>query len=48
MTLFVDAQRLASIHQAIRISTGSPQLDDLTGGVNSEALYLFYGEDDLV
>jgi hypothetical protein len=48
MTLFVDAQRLASIHQAIRISTGSPQLDDLTGGVNSEALYLFYGEADLV
>ena len=48
MTLFVDAQRLASIHQATRISTGSPQLDDLIGGVNSEALYLFYGEDDLV
>ncbi|MCX6642851.1 MAG: hypothetical protein NTV15_05625 [Candidatus Bathyarchaeota archaeon] len=48
MTLFVDAQRLASIHQATRISTGSPQLDDLTGGVNSEALYLFYGEDELV
>ena len=48
MTLFVDAQRLTSIHQATRISTGSPQLDDLTGGVNSEALYLFYGEDDLV
>jgi hypothetical protein len=48
MTLFVDAQRLASIHQATRISTGSPQLDDLTGGVNFETLYLFYGEDDLI
>ncbi len=48
MSLFVDAQRLALIHQATRISTGSPQLDDLTGGVNSEALYLFYGEDDLI
>jgi archaellum biogenesis ATPase FlaH len=47
MTLFIDAQRLASSQKTASISTGSPQLDDLTGGIKAETLYLFYGDEDL-
>ncbi|MFA5868767.1 MAG: hypothetical protein WC941_03620 [Candidatus Bathyarchaeia archaeon] len=47
MTLFIDAQRLASSQEETGVSTGSPQLDELTGGVNAETLYLFYGEEEL-
>jgi hypothetical protein len=47
MTLFIDAQRLASSQQATSVPTGSPQLDELTGGVKAETLYLFYGEEEL-
>ncbi|MGD0803466.1 MAG: hypothetical protein ABSA11_05260 [Candidatus Bathyarchaeia archaeon] len=47
MTLFIDAQRLASSQQAINIPTSSLQLDELTGGIKAETLYLFYGEEEL-
>ncbi len=47
MTLFLGAQQLASIQQATIIPTGSTQLDDLTGGVKAETLYLFYGDEAL-
>jgi hypothetical protein len=47
MSPFVTAQRLASSRQATRIPTGSPQLDELTGGVEGDAMYLFYGDDKL-
>ncbi len=47
MTLFIDAQRLASSQQAASIPTGSPQLDELTGGIKAETLYLFYGDEGL-
>jgi hypothetical protein len=47
MTLFIDAQKLASSRQATSVSTGSPQLDELTSGIKAETLYLFYGEDEL-
>ena len=47
MSLFVDAQRLASSRRATRVPTGSPQLDELTGGVEGDAMYLFYGDDEL-
>lgn len=47
MTLFLDAQQLASSQQATTILTGSTQLDDLTGGIKAETLYLFYGEEKL-
>ena len=47
MTLFIDAQRLASSQEEAGVSTGSPQLDELTGGVKAETLYLFYGEEEL-
>jgi hypothetical protein len=40
MTQFIDAQRLASSHKQANIPTGSPQLDDLTGGIKAETLYL--------
>jgi len=48
MIQFVDAQKLASSSQASVIPTGSPQLDELTGGIRAETLYLFYGEDELI
>jgi RecA/RadA recombinase len=47
MTLFIDAQRLASSQKTASIPTGSPQLDDLTGGIKAETLYLFYGDEEL-
>jgi len=47
MALFIDAQRLASSQKTANISTGSPQLDDLTGGIKAETLYLFYGDEEL-
>jgi hypothetical protein len=47
MALFIDAQRLASSRQVTRVPTGSPQLDELTGGVEGDAMYLFYGDDEL-
>jgi len=47
MALFIDAQRLASSQEETGVSTGSPQLDELTGGVKAETLYLFYGEEEL-
>jgi hypothetical protein len=47
MTQFIDAQRLASSQKTANIPTGSPQLDDLTGGIKAETLYLFYGDESL-
>jgi len=47
MTQFIDAQRLASSQETATIPTGSPQLDDLTGGIKAETLYLFYGDEGL-
>jgi hypothetical protein len=47
MALFIDAQRLASSQKTANISTGSPQLDDLAGGIKAETLYLFYGDEEL-
>jgi len=47
MTSFINAQRLASSQKMISIPTGSPQLDDLTGGIKAEILYLFYGDEEL-
>jgi hypothetical protein len=47
MTLFIDAQRLASSQEETGVSTGSSQLDELTGGFKDETLYLFYGEEEL-
>ena len=48
MTLFIDAQQLASNAKVNTILTDSPQLDELIGGVKAQILYLFYGEDDLI
>jgi RecA/RadA recombinase len=47
MTTFIDAQQLASNQQSTSIPTGSNQLDDLTGGIKAETLYLFYGDEEL-
>jgi RecA/RadA recombinase len=47
MTLFIDAQSLASNQRKTNIPTGSPQLDDLTGGIKAKTLYLFYGDEGL-
>ncbi len=47
MTMFIDAQRLASNQKTVNIHTGSPQLDDLTGGIKADTLYLFYGDEEL-
>jgi hypothetical protein len=47
MTQFINAQHLASTQQTANIPTGSPQLDDLTGGIKAETLYLFYGDEHL-
>jgi KaiC/GvpD/RAD55 family RecA-like ATPase len=48
MAMFIDAQRLASSRRDTRVPTGSPQLDELTGGIESGAMYLFYGDDELI
>ncbi len=45
--MFIDAQQLASSHKATNVPTGSAQLDELTGGIKAETLYLFYGDDEL-
>ena len=47
MTPFIDGQQLASSQKTASIPTGSPQLDDLTGGIKAETLYLFYGDEEL-
>lgn len=47
MTEFVSAHQLASAQEASFISTSSRQLDELTGRVKAENLYLFYGADEL-
>ena len=48
MSVFIDAQRLASSQTATQVPTGSPQLDELTGGIRAQAMFLFYGEDELI
>lgn len=47
MTPFITAQQLASLQHATNISTGNPQLDELTGGINPDTLTLIYSEDTL-
>jgi hypothetical protein len=47
MVTFIDAQRLSPNHLTSRVPTVSSQLDELTGGIGSGAMYLFYGGDDL-
>jgi len=39
---------LLSSNSEPRLSTGSPELDGLTGGLRNGAFYLFYGEKDLI
>jgi KaiC/GvpD/RAD55 family RecA-like ATPase len=48
MSMFIDAQRLASNQTATQIPTGSHQLDELTGGIRAQTMFLFYGEDELI
>ena len=48
MSMFIDAQRLASSQTATQIPTGSSQLDELTGGIRAQTMFLFYGEDELI
>jgi hypothetical protein len=48
MSTFIDAQRLSSSQTATQVPTGSPQLDELTGGIRAQAMFLFYGEDELI
>lgn len=48
MPVFIDAQRLASSQTATQIPTGSPQLDELTGGIRAQTMFLFYGENELI
>jgi hypothetical protein len=45
---FASALQLAELSRSRLLSTGSPQLDELLGGVSGGAFYLFYGEDDLL
>jgi hypothetical protein len=44
---FVHRRPAASIQpKNEKYLTGSPQLDDLTGGIKAETLYLFYGDEE--
>jgi hypothetical protein len=45
---FVTGLQLNSQDGAAPVSTGSPELDELTGGIRRNMFYLFYGEKTLV
>jgi len=46
MPLFIDAKSPASSQRDTNIPTGSPQLDDFTGGIKAKTLFLFYGDEE--
>ncbi len=49
MSGFVSGlELLLSSNEESRLSTGSPELDGLTGGLRNGVFYLFYGEKDLI
>ena len=48
MSGFTTAHQIATSVKNNTVSTGSPELDTLIGGVAGGVFYLFYGEEDLV
>lgn len=48
MSGFVTGLQLQAENEASPVSTGSPELDDLTGGIRPGMFYLFYGEKPLI